>query len=192
MTLIRPELRAALWRAREATVALGITLFGLWLLSLGGLVLIPVGATIAALGTALGVLALRRMRFGQGVHAPGIVEVDEAQISYFGPDGGGFVSVPDLAELRLMWMAGRRFWRLKQGDGQALLLPVDAAGAERLFDVFASLPGMDTQALVAAVGAGGTGAAVPGGLVQGAALGPILWHRVRRPALDSAGPTRHP
>ena len=33
----------------------------------------------------------------------------------------------------------------------SLLIPVEAAGAERLFDAFAALPGMDTAALVAAV-----------------------------------------
>jgi hypothetical protein len=41
---------------------------------------------------------------------------------------------------------------LKQSDGQALLIPVSAAGADRLFDAFASLPGMDSQALVTAAG----------------------------------------
>jgi hypothetical protein len=189
LAVIRPELRTAIWKAREAIFAAAILLFGLWCMWLGGWVLIPLGIAVAALGAALGVLALRRMRFGQGVHAPGVVEVDEAQISYFGPDGGGFLSVPDLVELRLTWIAGKRFWRLKQFDGQAMLLPVDAAGAERLFDVFASLPGMDTQALVSAVGSVGKDSrrpSVPGGLVAGSALGPILWQRRRRPALDSA------
>jgi hypothetical protein len=34
-----------------------------------------------------------------------------------------------------------------------VLVPVDAAGAERLFDTFASLPGMDMAALMAAIDA---------------------------------------
>jgi hypothetical protein len=182
--VIRPELRERLWQGREVILAAILVLLGLWWIWLGGLVLIPLGAALAALGTALGLIALRRLRFGQGVHAPGIVEVDEAQISYFGPDGGGFVSVPDLAELRLTMIAGRRFWRLKQADGQALLLPVDAAGADRLFDTFASLPGMDSQALVAALD--------PNPGVTGSALGPVLWQRSHRPALDSDKPNRHP
>ena len=91
------------------------------------------------------------LRFAQRVDAPGVVEVDEGQVGYFGPGDGGFVGLPDLVELRLISLKGRRMWRLKQADGQALLVPVDAAGAERLFDAFASLPGMDTQALVAAL-----------------------------------------
>ena len=42
---------------------------------------------------------------------------------------------------------------MKQADGQALLIPVDATGADKLFDAFASLPGMNTLALVAALDA---------------------------------------
>ena len=183
-----------LWRAREILFALGFGAFGAWCIWLGGYVLVPFGAATLAVATLLGVMAQRRLRFGQGIHAPGIIDVDEAQLSYFGPDGGGFVSLADVTELRLVWMAGRRFWRLKQSDGQALLLPVDASGADRLFDAFASLPGMDTRALVAAVGlpgrtnraaTSGTGTQIAPVLPR-AALGPILWHRSLRPALDSA------
>jgi hypothetical protein len=79
------------------------------------------------------------------------VEVDEGQVGYLGPSFGGFVALPDLVEVRLVTMYGRRLWRLKQADGQALLIPVDAAGAERLFDAFGSLPGMDMAALLAAL-----------------------------------------
>ena len=66
--------------------------------------------------------------------APGVVEVDEGQISYLGPAFGGSISVPELVELRLLTAGGRRMWRLKQADGQALLIPVEAVGADRLFD----------------------------------------------------------
>jgi hypothetical protein len=178
--MIRPELREQLWDAREGIVALGVVAFGAWLVFLGGWVLIPFGTAIAALGTAFGVLALRRMRFGQGVHAPGIVEVDEAQISYFGPDGGGFVSVRELVELRLAWVAGRRHWRLKQADGQTLLVPVAAVGADRLFDAFAVLPGMASQNLLTALDAppgqtAGRGLAVVSG--EGTGIGPVIWQR---------------
>ena len=144
--MIRPELRAALWRWREVLAAGGVVAFGLWAASFGGLVLVPFGLVAAALGIGLGVQAVRRLRFMQGADAPGIVEVDEAQISYMGPEFGGFVNVPDLIELRLVRMRGRRLWRFRQSDGQALLVPVDAAGAEALFDVFATLPGLDMAA----------------------------------------------
>ncbi len=161
--MIRPEALNAIWRWREALAAAVVILCGLWLIRLGGFLLLPLGAVLAFLGAGLAILAYRRLRFGQEVDAPGMVDVDERQISYFGPSDGGFVSLNDLAELRLLTLRGRRYWRLKSLDAQLLLVPIAASGAERLFDAFAALPGMDSQALVAALdapsGPGGTGAA---------------------------------
>jgi hypothetical protein len=151
MALIRPEVTAALLRGREVIIGMIILAGGLWLIGLGGYLLVPVGLAIAALGLGWAVLAWRRLKFAQDGDAPGVVEVDEGQIGYLGPNVGGFVSLPDLVEVRLVTMRGRRLWRLKQSDGQALLVPVDATGAERLFDAFAALPGMDTAALVSAL-----------------------------------------
>ncbi len=163
----------ALHRWREVLAAATVALIGLWWVWLGGLILVPLGLAVLALGAALGVLALRRLRFGKGGAAPGIVEVDEGQISYFGPQFGGFVSLRELAELRLLSKLGQRFWRLKQGDGQVLLIPVEAAGAERLFDALSSLPGMDSQALVAALDSPALGP----GLVLHEDLGPVIWRK---------------
>lgn len=172
--MIREGARAALWQWREVIAAGLVVAFGLWAASGGGYVLVPFGLLVAALGAGLAVQAWRRMRFAQGADAPGIVEVDEGQISYMGPQLGGFVSVPELVELRLVTLRGRRLWRLKQADGQALLVPVDAAGAEALYDVFAALPGMDMPGLLAALSPEGTGhgrAVVLGEAMQ------VLWRR---------------
>jgi hypothetical protein len=182
MSVIRPEVTAAIWRMREVIAALGVVGVGLWLMWLGGYLLVPVGLGVVALGGSWGVLAFRRMQFAQAVDAPGVVEVDEGQVGYFGPGIGGFVGLPDLVELRLVSVQGGRFWRLKQADGQALLIPVDAAGAERLFDAFASLPGMDTQALVTAL------VPVPGerssrGAVVAISDSVVIWRRAVRAAL---------
>lgn len=149
--MIRPELIAAARRADGLIGAGFVGAAGLWLIWLGGYLLVPVGAGVIVLGAGLAVMAWRRMRFAQETQAPGIVEVDEGQIGYLGPTIGGYVSLPELAELRLITMRGRRLWRLKQTDGQTILIPVDAAGAEQLFDAFASLPGMDSAALVTAI-----------------------------------------
>jgi hypothetical protein len=151
--MIRPELRDWLWQRSEVFAALVPSALGLWLMWLGGWVLLPLGGLLVVLGAALGLSALRRLRFAQGVLAPGMVEVVEGQVGYLGPAFGGYVALPDLTELRLVTIHRRRLWRLKQADGQALLVPVDAVGAERLFDAFASLPGMDTALLVAVLGA---------------------------------------
>ncbi len=149
--MIRPEVLAYLRRAHEMILAVAMVSFGLWLIWLGGYLLMPAGAAVAALGLSWAVLALRRLRFAQGSDAPGVVEVDEGQVGYLGPTAGGYVSLPELVEIRLLTLRGRRMWRLKQADGQAVLIPVDAAGAERLFDAFSSLPGMDSGALVQAL-----------------------------------------
>lgn len=172
--MIRPEFLALLRRSTELLAALAILAFGLWLIFLGGYLLTPLGTALAALGLAWAILALRRQRFAQPVDSPGIVEVDEAQIGYMGPNSGGFVAIPDLTEIRLLTLRGRRVWRLKQSDGQALLIPVDATGAENLFDAFASLPGMNTNTLVAALEPAATTGSTALTL---AATTKTIWHR---------------
>lgn len=176
--MIRPEVIALIFRAREVLWALAVIGTGAWLIWLGGYLLAPLGGAVAVLGAGLALLAWRRMRFSQGVDAPGVVEVDEGQVGYYGPGSGGFVSLPELVELRLLTMRGRRLWRLKQLDGQALLIPVEAAGAERLFDAFASLPGMDTGALVAVLDKAPEGpAGAAGSLTTSAAEMRLVWRR---------------
>lgn len=152
MSFIRPDLQASLFRFREVITAAALSGAGAWIATRGGWLLTPLGLALAALGTGWAVLTLRRLRFQQDGEAPGVVRVTEAQIAYFGPRVGGFVGLPDLAEIRLLALRGRRIWKLKQGDGQVLHIPVEADGAEALFDAFSALPGIDMAALVAALG----------------------------------------
>lgn len=152
MSLIRPELVAAAHRGREIIAALALAALGLWAASQGGYLLTPLGLALLALGLGWALTAWRRLRFQQEGEAPGLVRVTEAQIAYYGPRVGGFVGLPDLAEIRLLTLRGRRIWKLRQGDGQMLHIPVEADGAEALFDAFAALPGIDIAALVAALG----------------------------------------
>jgi hypothetical protein len=99
------------------------------------------------------VIALRRMRFARPATLPGWIEIDEGQLGYYGPGIGGFVALRDISEIRLLVLRGVPHWRLKQGDGQALLIPLAAKGAEQLYDAFAALPGIDMARLSAAAGA---------------------------------------
>lgn len=183
MPLTRPDASAWLLRWRELWAAGCVALAGLWLIWLGGYFLVPVGVLALALAGALGLLGWRRMRFDQGVEAPGLVEVNEGQVGYLGPTFGGYVALDDLTELRLITMHGKRLWRLKQSDGQALLIPVQAAGAERLFDAFAALPGMDSQALVMAVAPTGTAQGTAVEAPAQAGIGRLIWRRPARVAL---------
>ena len=152
MSFVRPELLATLHRGREVAAAVGLCAFGAWVAAQGGYVLVPVGAVILMIGLGWLLHAVRRLRFRQQGDAPGIVRVTEAQIAYYGPRLGGYVGLPDLSEVRLLTLRGRRIWKLKQGDGQLLHIPVEAQGAEALFDAFAALPGIDMGALVGALG----------------------------------------
>lgn len=152
MSFIRPELLAGAHRWREVIAGAVVAATGLWTATRGGYLLTALGLVLLALGAGWALTAFRRLRFQQEGEAPGIVRVTEAQIAYFGPRVGGFVGLPDLAEVRLLTLRGRRIWKLKQGDGQLLHIPVEADGAEALFDAFAALPGIDMAALVAALG----------------------------------------
>jgi hypothetical protein len=146
--MIRPEILIVLRRWQEVILAASLGLFGLWLMVLGGYILMPIGAALVILALSMIILALRRLRFARQTGAIGIVEVDEAQIAYFGPTEGGFISLQDMVELRLLRLNGQQMWRLQQSDGQSLLIPIDATGAEGLFDAFAALPDMNTAHLV--------------------------------------------
>lgn len=156
--MIRPEVNAHLKRWREVIAAAATGGFGLWLIALGGYVLLPAGLVILSVALGWAIVALRRIRFLRGVNAPGIVEVDEGQVGYFGPTFGGIVALADIDELRLSETLGPRAWRVRTADGQVLLIPVDAAGAERLYDAFATLPGIDMAALAVALDRASTAA----------------------------------
>lgn len=151
--MIRPELAARLRPWTETLAATTATALGLWVFSLGGWLFWPLGAVVAAASALWALDARRRMRFRHATLGPGMVELDEGAIRYLSPSRmlGGEIALRDLSEIRLLRLNGRRHWRLKSADGQALLLPVDAAGAEMLASAFASLPGVDMGRVSAAL-----------------------------------------
>lgn len=172
--MIRPDAMALLSRWREVILA-GITAaLGLWVATRGGPILAAVGLAVAALGGGWALSGWRRLRFAQETAAPGVVEVIEGEVRFFGPATGGAVSLADLTELRLITLRGRRLWRLKQHDGQALLIPIDAAGAEALYDGFTTLPGLDMAAVLAALSPAPTG---PGLVPAHQPDIVVIWHR---------------
>jgi hypothetical protein len=152
MSFLRPEVVEGLTRWREVIAAGAVTALGLWFALQPGYVLPALGVVLILVGLGWGSVALRRLRFRQVGEAPGIVRVTEAQVAYMGPRIGGFIGLPDLTEIRLLSYRGRRVWKLRAANGEALHIPVEAEGADALFDAFAGLPGIDTAALVAALG----------------------------------------
>ncbi len=148
MSFIRPEARALLWRWRELLAALLFLLLGLWWVLTGVGVTAISGWACLALGVVLAVVGGQRMRFRLGSGGPGVVQVTEGQISYFGPLTGGAVARSEIETLRLDHTARPSHWVLEQPGQAPLAIPVTAAGAEALFDVFASLPGLKTERML--------------------------------------------
>ncbi len=147
-------------------VALAVAALGLWWgFSSGGIVKVA-GWLLVALAAALLWSALQRLRFAAVSEAPGVVEIVEGQIGYFGPAGGGFAALSEVAEILLAERGGARAWVLRTPGQGDLVIPLGATGAEQLFDAFGSLPGLTGGVLVAAVTpavatGGATGAILP-------------------------------
>lgn len=148
MTFFRAEAKAALWRWREVILGGATALLGLWwVFGPGGLLIVPGWALILA-GGALIWLGVQRARFRGSDGGAGAVQVDEGQVSYFGPLTGGIVSLREMERLTLERAMFPAHWRLEQRGQPPLLIPVNAKGAEALFDAFATLPGLRTERML--------------------------------------------
>ncbi|MHA6263334.1 hypothetical protein ACXYMO_09040 [Arenibacterium sp. CAU 1754] len=149
MSFIRPEARAAIWRWRELLVGVGMIAVGAsWALGPAGL-LGWIGFAVIVAGISLSVVGIQRARFRGAADGPGVVTVDEGQITYFGPLSGGAIAAADLERVTLDPTANPAHWVLSQPDQPHLTIPVNAAGADALFDVFSSLPGIRTERMLA-------------------------------------------
>ncbi len=145
----RPEAKAALWRWREVLLAAGLALLGgWWIVGPGRLLAVPGWALVAG-AMALAFVGVQRARFRGAGDGPGAVQVDEGQIAYFGPLTGGVVALRALERLSLDATLHPAHWRLDQPGQAAVMIPVNAAGSDALFDAFATLPGLRTERMLA-------------------------------------------
>lgn len=157
---IRPEVLAALSRWRGVIGALATGAAGWWLATRAFGSIAVIGWGLVALAPVLLLIAVQRRRFADaGGEGPGMVEVVEGRIGYFGPAGGGFVALDDLEAILLAGPAAGRVWLLRSRGQPDLAVPLGAEGAEALFDAFVTLPGVTAALLVGAVSAGRAGAA---------------------------------
>ena len=168
---IRPEARALLRRWGEVLATLAVAGLGVWWAMTG--IGLPrwLGWATAALGAGLSFGAIQRARFTRTdiTPAPGIVELDEGEIRYLGPRGGGVVALDAILALSLS--ADSRFWLVESADGTVLVIPRAATGSAALFDAFAALPGLDMTRLLRVSAQG------PAPRAQ------VIWERTTHPLL---------
>jgi hypothetical protein len=149
MSFVRPEATRTLSRWRETLIGAGVAALGALLVTTSYGLVWGIGVVLAIAGALLALAGIQRARFRRGGEGPGLVQVLEGQVTYFGPFGGGSVSADDLSRIELDPVGGASpSWVVTAGFGDSLRIPVDAAGAEALFDVFAGLPGLDTEAML--------------------------------------------
>lgn len=154
---MRPEALRLVRAWREIIGALAVVALGAYALGAPGPVAQVFGGLLVVIGFGLALVGWRRKRFIGAGDAPGAVSVTEGQITYLGPFEGGAVALSLLTQLDLSGPPEKRRWGLVTEAGTRLEIPHDAAGAEVLFDVFASLPGLSTDEILRALRAAQTG-----------------------------------
>lgn len=148
---LRPQARATLWRWRDVIAGGVICMAGLWWAASSFGLIFWVAAAVTMAGAVLVVTGVQRMRFARGGGGAGVVEVRERRIAYLGPLTGGVVDLDDLTRLELDPANGLGQWRLYTGPSATLVIPVDAEGADGLFDAFAALPGLQVERMLDAL-----------------------------------------
>ena len=152
MSLLRPEARAQIARWREAALGGIVMAAGLyWFATIPGLLRWP-ALGLAALGAMLTWTGIQRARFHRGAGGLGVVQVNERQITYLAPVGGGFASLDALTRVEIAPdRAGLPVWRFAS-PGAALVIPVNAERSEVLFEALTQLPGVNMEAAIRAAG----------------------------------------
>lgn len=149
MSFIRPEAAAVMNRWREAICGGTVLILGLfWIFGSRGLLYL-LGFPVVIIASVLIWVGIQRGRFRTDAGGAGAVQIDEGQIAYFGPMTGGAVALADLERLTLVRSLKPAHWRLETPNAHGLLIPVNAAGSEALFDAFAKLPDLKTERMLA-------------------------------------------
>lgn len=157
MNFIRPEVKAFLLKWREAIIA-GVILMGSLQAASMNIGFIRYMSIAGALvGAALFIEGVRRARLPYDAGGVGVVEVDERQITYLGPMGGGAISINELTRVKVRTtalgpMASDFYWEFTDSEGQRLTIPGDAENASALFDALTVLKGADYEAVIRASG----------------------------------------
>jgi hypothetical protein len=143
MSFVRPAAKAAMARWREALIGTGLMALGLyWTFGTTRGLLTWVGLVALFLGAALSFAGVQKGRSRQGGGGPGVVQIIERRIGFFGPLNGGIVDLDAVTALTFDPTEHPPHWIITHENGPALHIPINAEGADSLFDAFASLPGL--------------------------------------------------
>lgn len=177
MSFIRPEVAIFLKKWREAIIAGVILLGSLQAASATTGVVNALSWVTALIGAALFIEGVRRARLPDKSGGVGVVDVDERQITYFGPLGGGAISINELSRVKVRTTdhgpaVSDFFWEFTDRHGQRLTIPGDAENATALFDALTALPGADFEKVIQASGSTEVGEF-------------LVWERTPAPRIDT-------
>ena len=143
MSFVRPGAKAAIARWREALIGAGLMALGLyWNLWLTPGLLTWVGLVVVLLGAALFFAGLQKGRSRLGGGGPGVVQIIERRIGFFGPLNGGIVDLDDVTSLTFDPTEHPPHWVITHGTGPGLHIRSNAEGADALFEEVAGVPGL--------------------------------------------------
>ncbi len=145
MSFIRPEAQQTIMRFREILIGVALDLLGLVLIVTGRGLAVWIGVAVCIGASALILAGIQRARFRKGAGGAGVVNVVEGAVSYFGPLTGGAVSLREMNRLSFDPRQTPPHWVLEQAGHDPLFIPMNAEGADALFDAFEGLKGLKTQ-----------------------------------------------
>jgi len=150
MSFLRKDALARLGRWHEAAIGLAVVALGLyWFVSIPG-ILRWLALALAVLGAGFAWAGTQRARFHRGGGGLGVVQVDEREITYLAPVGGGMVSIEALTRVEIAPdRAGFPIWRFI-APGEMLAIPINAEGSKALFEALTALPGVNMEAAIRA------------------------------------------
>ena len=150
MSFIRQDLRLAIWRYRDALIGIAVSLLGAyWAINGIGFIFI-LGISVIVVGALMAIAGIQRGRFRSGFGGAGVVQVVEGEVTYFGPYYGGSVVIENIEKVELdPTNRLAPVWVLYDRVAGRIRVPTNAEGADALFDVFASLEGIETERMLA-------------------------------------------
>lgn len=185
MSFIRPEAKDQIRRFGEPLIYLVVATWGLWtgFSAVGGgswTGLIPLVLGLIAALALFNAVERAIVSWRTRVRGPGVVQVHEGRIAYFGPEGGAVTALDGLASVSIVTTAdgplgADLYWHLSDVEGQVMVIPGGAEGTQALLDRLGSLSGFDHMAVIQAMGSTDS-AQFP------------LWHRDGAPRRPGAGP----